>query len=66
MRYINGQYIAPFFNSFTDEQIKKQYAENAKVLYSLRDKAIKKGKKINGYSIAQLDTLAKQYEAVSK
>jgi hypothetical protein len=54
------------FSNVSPEMIKKQYAENAKQLKAMYDKAIATGKKVNGFSAPQLEKLYKQAEKNSK
>lgn len=62
---MNQQQIANFFGVSTDN-LKRQYAENAKVLETMHAKAVKTGKKVNGYTAAQLQTMTEQYKAKAK
>ena len=49
--------IAQFFKC-TPEQLAAQYARNAADLAKMGDKAAKSGKKVNGYTAAQLTAMA--------
>lgn len=55
-----------FFSQFSSEQIKKQYRCNYDCFVKMRDKAIKTGKKVNGYSLEKLESLVKQYAEYAK
>lgn len=45
----------------TEEQLNNQYAENAKGLSQMRDKAIRTGKKVNNYTGKQLTAITTKY-----
>ena len=45
----------------TIEQAKRQFAKNAKGLREMADKAKRTGKKVNGYTEAELSLSAAQY-----
>ncbi len=47
------------------EQLNNQYSENSKGLKEMEKRAIKTGKKYNGYTATQLNQLSKQYKALS-
>lgn len=55
-----------FFSQFSKDAIKNQYRENAKGLQQMLDKAIKTGKKQNGYTATQLQQLVNQFNKLSK
>lgn len=59
------QEIAKFFG-VSEERIKQQYATNAKGLAKMRDKALAKGKKVNGYTAAELTQMTAEYQLKSK
>lgn len=48
------------------EQLNSQYADNAKVLKGMQAKAVKSGKKVNGYTADQLKEAANTYDNLSK
>ncbi len=49
----------------TREQLNAQYAKNADGLNSMREKAAKTGKKVNGYTEKQLAEHADRYKSLS-
>lgn len=60
MKKYTVQEAAQIFGCSIDS-IREQYAKNAKGLRTMADKAQKTGKKVNGYTFAQLDEMAKEY-----
>lgn len=61
---MNKLQIASFFGCSL-EQLNKQYADNAKVLSNMRDKAAKTNKKVNGYTLSQLTDMTEKYKKMS-
>lgn len=55
-----------FFNQFTPQQIKNQYRSNYSGLVKMRDKALLTGKKVNGYTLDQLNNMVAKYKELSK
>ena len=54
---------APFFDQFTPDQMRAAYRRNAKQLREMHAKALKAGKRVNGYTAEELDRFSKQAEA---
>lgn len=52
----------PFFAQFTDEQVKRVLANNAKQIRGMHAKAVATGKKVSGYTAEELDADATRYE----
>lgn len=52
----------PFFEQFTEEQMKTQYRRNAEGLTKMADKAVRTGKKVNGYRPGELVVMAIQFD----
>jgi hypothetical protein len=48
------------------ERLNQQYAANAATFKTMYDKAVKTGKKVNGYTADQLKKLYDQYTQLSK
>lgn len=48
------------------DSIRPHYAQNTKGLRQLWDKAVRSGKKVNGYTAIQLEEMTLRYEAMSK
>jgi hypothetical protein len=57
--------ICKMFNCSMN-QLNTQYARNAKTLATMRDKAKKTGKKVNGYTYKELAEKTATYEKLSK
>lgn len=55
-----------FFSQFSEGTIKKQYAENVKVLTEMLNKATKTDKKVNGYTKQQLTEMVEKYKQLAK
>lgn len=55
-----------FFAQFTPEQMRKAYGRNAIGLVQMADKAVKTGKKVNGYRAGQLVMIAIQYDKLAQ
>jgi DeoR/GlpR family transcriptional regulator of sugar metabolism len=53
--------LAALFNT-SEDRIRKQYSDNASILKQMYDKAIKTGKKVNGYTAAQLKENYERFE----
>lgn len=56
----------PFFNQFSREQIKKQYAKNAEGLKQMEEKALRTGKKVNGFTFEQLYESRIRFQELAK
>ena len=48
------------------ERLNEQYAENAKTFERMYEKAIKTGKKVNGYTAVQLKQMVEKYKGLAK
>ena len=55
-----------FFSQFSKEQLKNQYRENLKGLIRMQEKSKVTGKKVNGYSLIQLNELVRKYTNLCK
>jgi len=55
-----------FFDQFTPEQIKNQYRKNYNGLVQMQTKARETGKKINGFTLEQLNTFVEKYKKLSE
>jgi len=55
-----------YFEQFTTEQMRSQYKANLKGLQKMLAKAIKTGKKVNGYTIIELERLVNDYTELAK
>lgn len=55
-----------FLKQFPVENVRKQYAENAKQLRWMESKSIEKGGKFNGFTTSQLTEIAAEFERLSK
>ena len=53
--------LAAMFN-VSEDRIRQQYADNAAVLKTMYEKAVRTGKKVNGYTAAQLKEDYQRYE----
>lgn len=62
----NSQFKTGFFSQFSDAQIKNQYAENAKGLKTMHEKAKATGKKVNNFTADQLKVLSVKFENLAK
>jgi ribosome-binding protein aMBF1 (putative translation factor) len=58
MKKYTPEEVAQMFGVSID-RIKQQHRDNAKALQSMYDKAVKTGKKVNGYTAAQLAEMVK-------
>jgi hypothetical protein len=47
------------------DQIKKQYRSNLIGLEQMRDKAIRTGKKVNGFTLAQLEDMVSKFKVLA-
>jgi hypothetical protein len=54
-----------FFDQFTPEQMRAQYAKNANGLRFLLAKAERTGKKVNGYTADQLRAHIEKFERLA-
>ena len=54
-----------FFEQFSPEQLKKQYAVNAKQLRHMADKALLSNDKLRGFTFEYLDKKASEYKLKS-
>lgn len=52
----------PFWSKFTEEQIRKSVKSSAEGLRKMEAIAIKKGKKVGGFTAEELNTMATRYE----
>jgi len=55
-----------YFEQFTTEQMRSQYKANLKGLQKMLAKAIKTGKKVNGYTIIELERLVYDYTELAE
>lgn len=62
---MNQQQTANFFG-VSVENLKRQYAENAKVMETMYTKAVQTGKKVNGYTADQLKNMVADYKQRAK
>jgi len=58
--------MAGFFDQFTPEQMQRQYAKNAEGLRRLLARAESTGKKVNGFTAAQLRDRVEVFEAKAR
>lgn len=56
---------ARFFSQFTPDQLRAGYARNAVSLQSLLVKAVRTGRKVNGFTADYLRAKIAEYEALS-
>lgn len=54
-----------FYAQFTPDQLRAGYARNAKSLAQMRDKALKTGRNVNGFTADYLRDKTAEYEALS-
>lgn len=54
-----------FFSQFSKDAIKHQYRENLKGLQQMLDKAIRTGKRVNGYTKEQLQQMVDKFKTLS-
>lgn len=54
-----------FFAQFSEEQIRRQMQSNAEGLREMHAKAMKNGKKVGGFTVAQLNDMATRFENIS-
>ena len=57
--------LPPFFRRFPKDVLERQYARNAVSLRALFEKAERTGRKVNGYTAAQLLEKAEEFHALS-
>lgn len=57
--------ICAFFGC-TQEQLQTQYKANAEILATMRNKAIRTGKKVGNYTADQLTVRAAKYKELAK
>jgi chromosome segregation and condensation protein ScpB len=50
----------------TAEQVRRQFAQNAKTLRGMESKAVKTGNRVNHYTAAELASHASKFEAKAK
>lgn len=58
--------MGTFYDQFTEAQLKAQYIADLKGLQRMLAKAIKTGKKVNGYIIIELERLVYDYTELAK
>jgi len=58
--------MGTFYDQFTEAQLKAQYITDIKGLQRMLAKAIKTGKKVNGYTIIELERLVYDYTELAK
>lgn len=54
--------LAPFFNQFSEDQIRNQYAANVKCFENMKKRSLKTGS-YNGYTTEQLETKIIEYKS---
>jgi len=55
-----------FFTQFTEQQMKAQYKANLNGLQKMLEKANRTGKKVNGYTIIELERLVNDYTELAR
>jgi hypothetical protein len=58
--------MAGFFSQFTPDQLRAGYARNLVGLRGMRDKAVGTGRKVNGYTAAELSERVANFERLSR
>lgn len=54
----------PFWNKFTDDQIRASYVRSREGIEIMRDRAIRTGKKQGGFSVDQLNEIIDNYTKI--
>lgn len=54
----------PFFSQFTDEQIRAQVQKSLEGIEGMKARAIKTGKKVGGFTVAELDEMITNYKTI--
>lgn len=55
-----------FFDQFTPAQMKLQYSKNLQGLQKMQGKAQSTSKKVNGYTLSQLDELVNKFKILAR
>jgi hypothetical protein len=56
----------PFFSQFTDEQLRTQISRNISGVEEMRNRAIKTGKNVGGFSVSHLTEMVNSYKTILK